>query len=70
LVGVDQTNLNQQREISEIVWFDLESAKQNIRPYNIEKVQILTKLDRKIRSELHKYVPVPPVLTPSSSIVT
>lgn len=70
LVGVDQTNLNQQREISEIVWFDLESAKQNIRPYNIEKVQILTKLDRKIRSELHKYLPVPPVLTHPSSIVT
>lgn len=59
VVGVDQSNLNQQREISEIVWFDLDHAKQNIRPYNLEKVQILTKLDRKIKSELHKYLPPP-----------
>ena len=41
-VGVDLNNTVMNREISDIGWFSYEEALQRIRPYNIEKRQILT----------------------------
>lgn len=55
-VGVDTMNLSQQREISKISWFDLSSAIDNIRPYNIEKINLLSKIDSQIKSNISMYM--------------
>lgn len=55
-IGINKDNLGQQREISKITWFDLEGAKQNIRPYNFEKINLLIRLEKRIRANLNRYV--------------
>jgi 8-oxo-dGTP pyrophosphatase MutT (NUDIX family) len=49
-VEYDDTNLHMKREIGNLQWFSLEEALQKIRPDNIEKREILTKLTTLLRS--------------------
>ena len=42
---IDKNNFNQVSEISTIEWFKYENAMEKIRPYNLEKKQVLEKLN-------------------------
>ena len=47
-VGVDKNNFNMISEISDIKWITFELALKKIRPYNLEKKEMLTKLNEKL----------------------
>ena len=40
-VGMDATNVDQNREISDVRWCSLDEASRLIRPYNVEKLAVL-----------------------------
>jgi 8-oxo-dGTP pyrophosphatase MutT (NUDIX family) len=50
----DNNNIHQLSEISKIEWLNYEDAIQKIRPYNIEKKEILTKIHTNIIKKLEK----------------
>lgn len=45
-IEIDKNNFNMVSEISDINWFKYKDALRRIRPYNLEKKQLLTKLDK------------------------
>ena len=42
--SVKPTNMYQETEVSDMKWLQFDECIANIRPYNVEKVNILTKL--------------------------
>ena len=49
-VKVDLENIEQMREISDVKWFSVTDAQSIIRPYNIEKINVLLTAHGKIQS--------------------
>ena len=49
-VKMDATNLHMKQEIGDIGWFSLQDALEKIRPDNIEKREILTRIGTLLRN--------------------
>ena len=54
ILKVDETNFNQFSEIKKVKWFSFEDGKEIIRDYNIEKKNILNKVDQYIKKNILK----------------
>ena len=48
--GIDYIPNYQKSEVSDLQWMDLDFAIKKIRPYNIEKIDILKKIDNILKS--------------------
>ena len=48
--GIDYIPKYQKSEVSDLQWMDLDTAVKKIRPYNVEKIEILKKIDNILKS--------------------
>lgn len=49
IIGINQNNINQVKEVDDLNFFDIEGVKKKIRFYHKEKLNILINLDNKIK---------------------
>jgi 8-oxo-dGTP pyrophosphatase MutT (NUDIX family) len=47
---IELTNNNQKSEVSEVAWLNVEDCINKIRPYNLEKISMLKKIDEVLRT--------------------